>query len=85
MAEATFSIKTGSYQAGSTLVLEGEQDSGAWAEITRISLDDIVKTTVDVPNAQSYADADGYINLRARWESESTSNDAQIYEITRLP
>jgi hypothetical protein len=51
--------------------------------IERISLDRLSTTTVELPNAREFVNADGYLSLRVRWESDSMNHDAYIYEIRR--
>jgi hypothetical protein len=65
------------------LIVEGEYDPDGWSVIERISLDDIATTTIELPNARDFVDADGNLSLRVRWESDSTGHDAYIYEIRR--
>jgi hypothetical protein len=82
----TFSIQTEASQSGSNLIIEGEQESGDWSNpIITISMDAPATTTVEIPNAQQFVNADGLISLRARWEADSPHYDARIDEITRLP
>lgn len=80
-----FSIQTEASAPGSVLIIEGEQEPDSWADVTSIALDEATTTTVELPNAQPYVNADGFISLRARWESDSTNHDARIAEIVRLP
>jgi hypothetical protein len=81
-----FSIQTEASEPGSNLIIEGEQESGDWSSpIVSISLDAAATTTVTIPNAQQFVNADGMISLRARWEGTSPSYDARIDAITRLP
>ena len=65
------------------LIVDGEYEPGNWSVIERISLDDFATTTIELPNAREFVDADGNLSIRVRWESDSTSHDAYIYEIRR--
>ena len=65
------------------LIVDGEYEPGNWSVIEQISLDDYATTTIDLPNARDFVDADGNLSLRVRWESDSTGHDAYIYEIRR--
>jgi hypothetical protein len=46
-------------------------------------MDDVATTTIELVNSREYVDADGYLNLRLRWNSDSMGHDALIYEILR--
>ena len=65
------------------LIVDGEYEPGNWSVIEQISLDDYATTSIELPNARDFVDADGNLSLRVRWESESTGHDAYIYEIRR--
>jgi hypothetical protein len=79
----TFFVKTAPSAPGSALIIDGEYEPGSWSVIERISLDSPATTTIELLNAREYVNADGYLSLRARWESGSPSYDAFIYEIWR--
>jgi hypothetical protein len=79
----TFSITTAPSAPGAELIVDGEYEPDSWAVIERISLDDFALTTIELMNAREYVNANGYLSLRTRWESDSSSNDAFIYEIWR--
>jgi len=79
----TFSITTAPSAPGAQLIVDGEYEPDSWSVIERISLDDFALTTIELPNAREYVNANGYLSLRTRWESDSSSNDAFIYEIWR--
>jgi len=65
------------------LVIDGEYEPESWSVIERISLDDLATTTIELSNAREFVNANGYLSLRARWESDSLNHDALIYEIRR--
>ena len=79
----TFFVKTAPSAPGSALIIDGEYEPGSWSFIRDISLDSPATTTIKLLNAREYVNADGYLSLRARWESGSPSYDAFIYEIWR--
>lgn len=79
----TFIVKTAPSAPGSALIIDGEHETGSWSVIERISLDSPATTAIELLNAREYVNADGYLGLRARWESGSPSYDAFIYEIWR--
>jgi hypothetical protein len=80
----TFSITSAiSAPPEAELIIEGEYESDTWSLIENISMDDIATTTIELPNSREYVDADGYLNLRLRWNSDSMGHDALIYEIGR--
>jgi len=82
-SNVTFSINTAPSAPGSELIIDGEYEPGSWSVVKRISLDDLATTTIELPNAREFVNADGYLSLRARWESDSPNYDAYIYEIRR--
>jgi hypothetical protein len=65
------------------VIVDGEYEPDSWSVIERISLDRLTTTTIELPNAREFVDADGNLNLRVRWESDSMSHDAYIYEVRR--
>ena len=65
------------------LILEGEYEPDTWSVIEIISMDDVATTTIELANSREYVDADGYLSLRLRWNSDSMGHDALIYEILR--
>ncbi len=68
---------------GAEVIVDGEVEPDSWSVIQRITLDALSATTVELPSARAYVNADGYLSLRVRWESESMGHDAYIYEIWR--
>jgi hypothetical protein len=64
-------------------IVDGEYESDMWSVIKRISLGELATTTVELPNAREFVNADGYLSLRVRWESDSMNHDAYLYEIRR--
>jgi hypothetical protein len=64
-------------------IVDGEYEPDKWSAIERISLSDLATATVELPNAREFVNADGYLSLRVRWESDSMNHDAYIYEIRR--
>jgi hypothetical protein len=82
-SNVTFSISTAPSAPGSELIIDGEYEPDSWSVVKRISLDGLVTTTIELPNAREFVNADGYLSLRARWESDSPNYDAYIYEIWR--
>lgn len=84
VAPITFSIAAAiSAPPDAEAIVDGEYESDKWSVIERISLSDLAATTVELPNAREFVNADGYLNLRVRWESDSMNQDAYIYEIQR--
>jgi hypothetical protein len=80
----TFSIAAAlSAPPGAEVIVDGEVEPDSWSVIQRITLDALSATTVELPNARAYVNADGYLSLRLRFESDSISHDAFIYEIWR--
>ena len=65
------------------VIVDGEYEPDSWSVIERISLDRQTTTTIELPNAREFVNSDGYLSLRVRWESDSMSHDAYIYEIWR--
>ena len=65
------------------LIIDGGSEPERWSIIERISMDGKATTTVELPNAREFVNADGYLSLRVRWESLSMNHDAYIYEIRR--
>jgi hypothetical protein len=79
-----FSIKAAtSAPPDAELILEGEYEPDSWSVIESFSLNVQATTIIELPNAREFVDADGYLNLRVRWESDSMNHDAHIYEIQR--
>jgi hypothetical protein len=79
----TFSIATAlSALPDAEVIVDGEYESDSWSAIESFSLNELTTTTIELPNAREFVDADGYLNLRVRWESDSDSH-AYIYEIWR--
>ena len=80
----TFSITSAtSAPPEAELIIEGEYESDKWSVIEMISMDDVATKTINLANSRDYVDADGYLSLRFRWNSDSMSHDAYIYEIRR--
>ena len=80
----TFSITSAtSAPPEAELIIEGEYESDTWSVIEMISMDDVATKTINLANSRDYVDADGYLSLRLRWNSDSMSHDALIYEIER--
>ena len=85
----TFSIKTAQSRSGYTseLIIEGEKSTDAWLEIERIALTEDTPGTniIEWPDARQYVNADGWLNLRVRWEDHSQALEplvnGYIYEI----
>lgn len=71
------------FGSSSRLILEGETESDKWSVIESIVLDIYETTTIKLSNARDYVDANGYLNLRVLWQSDSLIHDALIYEISR--
>jgi hypothetical protein len=65
------------------VIVDGEYVTDQWSIIDQFSLNGKAATTIEVPTAREFVDADGYLNLRVRWESASMNHDAYIYEIRR--
>jgi hypothetical protein len=82
-SNVTFSITTAPSAPGSELIIDGEYEPDSWSVVRRINLNDLATTTIELPNAREFVTADGYLSLRARWESDSRNYDAYIYEIWR--
>jgi hypothetical protein len=82
-SNVTFSVNTAPSAPGSELIIDGEYEPDSWSVVRRISLDDLAPSTIELPNAREFVNADGYLSLRARWESDSPNYDAYIYEIRR--
>ena len=79
-----FSIKAAtSAPPDAELIIDGEYEPDSWSVIESFSLNDLTTTTIELPNAREFVNADGYLSLRVRWESDSMSHDAHIYEIWR--
>jgi hypothetical protein len=78
-----FSIRSGISAQGtnSELIVEGESEPDIWSPIQRIALDDTKTTMIDLQDARPYVNADGFLSIRVRWESDSDQLDAHIYEI----
>jgi len=80
----TFSIAAGlSAPPDAEMIIDGEYEPGSWSIIEGFSLNDLTTTIIELPNAREFVNADGYLSLRVRWESESMNHDAYIYEIRR--
>jgi hypothetical protein len=80
----TFSVITApSAPPDAEVIVDGEVEPDSWSVIERISLDELATTVIELPNAREFVNADGYLSLRLRFESDSTSHDAWIYEIWR--
>jgi hypothetical protein len=80
----TFSITSApSAPPDAELIIDGEYEPDSWSVIERIRLDNLATTSVELPNAREYVNANGYLSLRVRWESDSTAHDAYIHEIWR--
>jgi hypothetical protein len=85
----TFSIKTAQSMNNysSMLIIEGENRSNSWLEIRHIALTGETPATniIEVPDVRQYVNADGWLNLRVRWEDHSKVVDplanGYIYEI----
>jgi hypothetical protein len=71
------------FGSASELIVEGEAETDNWSLIDRIILDSYGTRTIELLNARDYVDAEGHLNLRVRWESDSLLHDAYIYEISR--
>jgi len=79
-----FRIKLGASTAGSNLVIEGLTPDDNWQMLSDIGLDADKTVTVKITDAQTYKDADGYINLRALLVNDQSPDSISIYEIWRL-
>lgn len=65
------------------MIVDGEYEPDHWSIIESFSIDDKETKSIELPNSREFVDADGYLNLRVRWESDSMNQDAYIYEIQR--
>jgi hypothetical protein len=80
----SFSIATAlSVPPDADVIVDGEYEPDSWSVIERIRVDGQATTTIKLPNAREFVNADGYLSLRVRWESDSMNHDAYIYEIRR--
>lgn len=84
-----FSMKTAQSVSSHTseLILEGESQPEYWIELERITLDQETPETqvVELPNVRTFVSANGWLNLRMRWEDDTTGYNplvnAYVYEI----
>lgn len=65
------------------VIVDGEYEPDHWSIIESFSIDDKETKSIELSNSREFVDADGYLNLRVRWESLSMNHDAYIYEIQR--
>jgi hypothetical protein len=68
------------------VIVDGEYEPDHWSIIESFSIDDKETKRIELPNSREFVDADGYLNLRVRWdrwESDTMNQDAYIYEIQR--
>ncbi len=76
-------IKVGASTPGSELAIEGLAADSAWELVGSVALGSSGGTmAVKVDAPQDYKDAEGYINLRARWIGGG-SDSVPVYEIWR--
>jgi len=79
-----FQIKLGASTPGSSLAIEGLAADDTWQPVSAIDLVADKTVTLKVSDAQVYKDADGYINLRARWVNGQSPDSVPIYELWRV-
>jgi hypothetical protein len=80
-----FKIKLGGTAvSGLSLSIEGLATDGFWQPISIIFLFADTIVTTKITDAQTYKDAEGYINLRARASYDTEYDDVTLYEIWRI-
>ena len=79
-----FRIKLGASLLGSNLVIEGLTPDDNWQLVSDIGLDADKTVTVKITDAQTYKDADGYINLRALLANDQSPDTVPINELWRV-
>jgi hypothetical protein len=79
-----FKLKLGGTAIPGTRVeIEGLVGNSAWAYIVNFYLYNEKTVTIEVADAQRYADTEGYINLRARGINGQESDNVIVYDIWR--
>ena len=78
-----FKIKLGASALGSILSVEGLVTNGNWQSVNDVDLFDDKTVAIRVVDAQTYKDAEGYINLRTTLVNGQSLDSVPVYEFWR--